>query len=159
MRRLAHARVLPSPLVSPHYYIHDPITSYHPAPRNLERRPQISRAATIFDIIPQHLATHCKHPTDMRTDQRDHFCTRQCGRVTVPCGNASTGPSIPRPVEIASSLPPPHLPGQIQGVNREYPPRPALHVASHSGVLVLGNSRLLYTATKATTSPTDSAPD
>ena len=82
MRRLAHARIVPSPLVSLHYYIHDPITSYHPAPRNLERRPQISRAATIFDIIPQHLATHCKHPMDMRTDQRDHFCTRQCGRVT-----------------------------------------------------------------------------
>ena len=83
MRRLArHARILPSPLVSPYYYnIHNPTPSYHPAPGNLERRHRVSRAAPIFDIIPQHLATHRKHPIDMRTNQRDHFCTRQCGRV------------------------------------------------------------------------------
>ena len=142
MRRLAHARILPSPSVSLYYYTPDPITSYHPAPRNLERRPRVSRAAAIFDIIPQHLATHCKHPMDMRADQRDHFCTRQCGRVTDPV----VMPQPARPVEIANSLPPPYLPGQIQGVHREYPPRPALHAASHSGVLVLRNSRLLYTA-------------
>ena len=58
-----------------------PAPSHHPAPRNLERRHRVSRAGPIFDIIPQHLATHRKHPTDMRTNQRDHFRTRQCGRV------------------------------------------------------------------------------
>ena len=72
---------------------------------------------------------------------------------------ASADPSIPLPVEIANSQPPPLHPCQIQGVHRESPPRPALHDASHSCALVLGNSRLSYTATKATTSQTDSTPE
>ena len=58
-----------------------PTPSQPPAPRNLERRHRVSRAGPIFDIIPQLLATHRKHPISMRTNQRDHFRSWQCGRV------------------------------------------------------------------------------
>ena len=147
MRRLAHTRALPPPLVSLHYYIHDPITSYHLAPRNLERRPRVSRAAAVFDIIPKHLATYCKHPMYMRADQRDHFCTRQRSRVTDPV-------VMPQPVHLFPDQwgQPIHCRHHISpvkyspGVHREYPPRSALHAASHSGVFASGNSHLLYTA-------------
>ena len=82
MHRLAHA---PGPsvtsLVSLHYCTHDPITSYHHTPRNLEQRPEVSRAAAIFDVILKRLAMYCKHPMYMRANQRNHFRPWQRGRV------------------------------------------------------------------------------
>ena len=78
---LAHARVLPSPQVSLHYYTHDPITSHHHTPRNLEQRPGVSRAAAIFDVILKRLAMYCKHPMYMRANQRNHFRPWLRGRV------------------------------------------------------------------------------
>ena len=160
MRRLAHAQVLPKPLVSRYYYqIHiqprptTPLRYTHSAATGSLERAQ-------YSILPL--------STLRRTVNTLLICAQIIATTFAP-GNAAVSPTLwyclsrpihsSVPVEIANSPPLLLHPGQIYGVHRESPSRPVLHAASHSCALELGNSRLSYTATKETTSQTDSTPE